>query len=108
MLTPIFRLLVWLGAFRWFVRHQRLVHTFVTNLRGPAERMAMLGVPIVDVILFTMISGNIPVAFAALSYADSVTVTIITDPAAMPDLEILRRALQAELDRLTADATPGT
>jgi hypothetical protein len=32
--------------FRWCVDHQRIVTAFVTNLRGPLERMTFLGATI--------------------------------------------------------------
>ena len=37
LLGPLFRLLAATGLLRWFVNRQRLVHTFATNLRGPAQ-----------------------------------------------------------------------
>ena len=37
LLGPLFRLLARTGLLRAFVNRQRLVHTFATNLRGPAE-----------------------------------------------------------------------
>ncbi len=35
LLGPFFRLLARTGLFQWFVDRQRLIHTFVSNLRGP-------------------------------------------------------------------------
>ena len=49
-----------------------------------------------------MITGNITVAFAALSYAGSLNVTVIADPELCPDLPDIVQALQRELDVLTA------
>lgn len=42
------------------------------------------------------------VAFAALSYASTLTVTVIADPDHLPDLPLLVAALQDELDRLAS------
>jgi diacylglycerol O-acyltransferase len=35
-----FRALSRLGLFQTFIEHQRLVHTFETNMRGPAEPLS--------------------------------------------------------------------
>ena len=46
-------------------------------------------------------SGNVAVNFVALSYAGSLTVTIVAEPDLVPDLPELASLLQAELDALT-------
>jgi hypothetical protein len=43
------------------------------------------------------------VAFAAASYAGQLTITLVADPDAVPDLAILKRAL---VDQLAALAIP--
>jgi hypothetical protein len=101
LLVPTFRLLARLGLFRWFVDRQRLVTTFVTNVRGPDRRLSFLGAPVTAVIPVTPTMGNVTVAFAALSYANTLTITIVADPDHCPDLPRLASALQDELDRLT-------
>lgn len=107
LVEPVFRALAWLGVFHWFVDHQRLVTTFVTNLRGPEARLSLLGAAITDVIAVAHVTGNVTVAFAVLSYAGALTVTVIADPDACPDLPVVVRALQHELDILT-QAEPET
>jgi diacylglycerol O-acyltransferase len=101
LLGPIFRLLARLGIFRWFIDRQRLVHTFVTNLRGPEAQLSFLGLPIVDILVVALITGNVTVSFAVLSYAGTLGITVIADPDRCPDLDALRDALQHELDQLT-------
>jgi hypothetical protein len=54
------------------------------------------------------IVGNVTVAFAVLSYAGTLTVTIIADPSHCPDLQLLVAALQRELHRMTGDLLKGT
>lgn len=101
--TPIFRMLTMLGIANWFMNHQRLVHTFVTNVRGPDHPMCLGGAPIVGLIPLSATTGNVTVAFAALSYADTFTITVVADPDHVPDLLVLTEALQAELDLLGLD-----
>jgi len=107
LLGPVFRAIAGLGAFRWFVDRQRLVTTFVTNLRGPDTALSFLGAPVTDVIPLSTITGNITVAFAALSYAGTLVVTVVADPENCPDLPVLAAQLQSELDAVTATPPAG-
>lgn len=110
LLGPVFRVLARLGIFGWFIDRQRLVNSFVTNLRGPGEQLHFLGAPITDVLPVAGISGNVTVAFAVLSYAGTLAITVMSDPDAVPDVPVLRDALQGELDahiRLLPDAIDG-
>jgi WS/DGAT/MGAT family acyltransferase len=108
LLGPGFRTLAKLGALRWFVDRQRVITTFVTNVHGPDTRLWFLGAPIARVIPVSPIVGNVTVAFAVLSYAGTLTVTIIADPSHCPDLQLLVAALQRELHRMTGDLLKGT
>ncbi len=102
LIGPAFRALATLGVFDWFISRQRLINTFVTNLRGPDRHLSFGGAPVVDVIAIPMVTGNITVAFAAMSYAGRLTVTVIADPSQCADLPDIAAALQNELDRLTS------
>ena len=96
-----FRILAGLGLYGRFIDHQRVNHTFVTNLKGSQTRMGLGGFPIVDLIALSTASGNVTVSFAVLSYMGRLTVTVIADPQTCPDLERLRDLLDAELAELT-------
>ena len=102
LLGPMFRLSGRLGVFRWFVDRQHLVTTFVTNLRGPGTPMAFLGASITGIVPITAITGNVTVSFAALSYAGTLTVTLVADPEHCPDLPLVAAELQDQLDTLVA------
>ncbi len=97
LLGPAFRLLAATGIFRWYINRQRLVHTFVTNLRGPAEQLTLGGAPVLAIIPVTQTAGNVPVTFAVLSYAGVLRISVITDPVRAPDAGRLVTALRAEL-----------
>ena len=90
-------LLARLRLLRWCIDHQRMVHTFVTNLRGPAEPVRIAGVTVTGLVPISLATGNVTVAFAAMSYAGTMTVTVVTDPTHHPDRDVLLRALEAEL-----------
>ena len=107
LLGPVFRALAWAGVFGWFIDRQRRINTFVSNLRGPEHRLAFLGAPVIEVIPVPMIAGNVTVAFAALSYAGRLNVTVVADPERCPDLPTVAQALQRELDLLTGAQPAG-
>ncbi|WP_421742986.1 WS/DGAT domain-containing protein [Cellulomonas sp.] len=48
----------------------------------------------------TVTAGNVGVAFAALSYAGALTVTVITDPDVVPETDALAADLGSELRRI--------
>ncbi|MDX8052339.1 wax ester/triacylglycerol synthase family O-acyltransferase [Lentzea sp. BCCO 10_0798] len=98
--VPIFRTLKVLGLADWFMNHQRMVHTVVTNVHGPDHPMCLGGAQVVGLIPLSATTGNVTVAFAALSYAGTFTITVVADPDRVPDLPVLTAALQAELDLL--------
>ena len=97
LLGPPFRLLAPTGLLRWFFNRQRLVHTFVTNLRGPAEPLTFAGAPIRAVIPIPATTGNVTVTFGVLSYAGMLRITVLSDPSQMPDVAVLTAALRQEL-----------
>jgi len=106
LLGPVFRLLARIGVFGWFIDRQRLVHTFVTNLRGPRDQLGFLGVPITEIDPVALVSGNVTVAFAVLSYAGTLAITIVADPQACPDLEVAGDLLAAELAQFATSRNP--
>jgi len=107
LLAPAFRLLAALGLFRWFVERQRLVNAFLTNLRGP-EGLVLGGHRVRRIAPIGVVAGNVAVAFAALSYAGRLTVTVVTDPEVVPEGGEIAAALDAALGELAAlGAEPG-
>jgi len=96
LIGPLFRGLAAIGVFGWFVNRQRLVNTFLTNLRGPAESVYLAGAPVTRIVPVTVTAGNVGVAFAALSYAGRLGVTVITDPDVVPEGAAVASALEAQ------------
>lgn len=96
LIGPLFRILAALRLFRWFVDRQRLVNSFLTNLPGPPGQFVIAGAPITGITPITVTAGNVGVAFAALSYAGTLTVTIIVDPDVVPEVRELAAALHEQ------------
>ncbi len=97
LIGPLFRGAAAVGVFGWFVNRQRLVNTFLTNLRGPADSVYLAGTPVTRIVPVTVTAGNVGAAFAALSYAGRLGVTVITDPDVVPEGKELARALETQL-----------
>jgi diacylglycerol O-acyltransferase len=108
LMGPAFRALGRLGLLGALMDHQHLVHTFSTNLRGPAEPLRLAGHRIDEVIGIALALGNVTVSFTAVSYAGALVVTLVADAAAWPDLDELAVALGAELDGLSRAGGSGT
>jgi WS/DGAT/MGAT family acyltransferase len=99
LFVPAFLLLARTGLLRWFASHQRAVHTFVTNLRGPEEPLTFSGAAVRAIIPIPSTTGNVTVTFAAVSYTGTLYITILSDPAGMTDAPALAAALRRELPR---------
>jgi diacylglycerol O-acyltransferase len=95
-----FRFLARLGLFAWFVDRQRLVDTFETNLRGPAEPLQLGGHRVTAIIPMAVNPGNIGVSFDVMSYAARLRITIVADPVVVPELDLLGRLLTETMTRL--------
>ena len=95
-----FRSLARVGAFRLFIDHQRLVNTFVTNVRGPAQPLALGGHEVSRIVPVAVTPGNTSVTFDVLSYAGCLGVTVVADPSALPDPTELSARLSIRLDEL--------
>lgn len=104
VLAPVVRVLAALGVVRWYIDRQRRVNTFVTNLRGPVHPLRLCGAPVTEAIAVNAITGNVTVAFGALSYAGALGITVVTDPDNGPDVERLVVLLEHELDQLAGVA----
>lgn len=108
-LGAVFRVLGALGVFRYFVEHQRLVHTFESNLRGPSTPLRLAGRPVRSVVPVAANPGNVGVSFLVLSYAGRLVVSVVADPFVVPDQDALTDLLAVELARIgSAEPPPPT
>ena len=80
-----FRGLARIGALQWFVDHQRLVNSFVTNVRGPATPWHFCGCTVSRLVPVAVTPGNVAVTFDVMSYAGTLGITVVTDPEVVPD-----------------------
>ncbi|PXA68218.1 wax ester/triacylglycerol synthase domain-containing protein [Cryobacterium arcticum] len=106
LLGPLFRLLARLGLYRRFINGQRRIHTFTSNVRGPAAPLTMFGCPVTALLPLSAPTGNVTVAFAVLSYAGTLAITLVADLDACPDLTTLRSLLVQELAGFAVPESP--
>lgn len=107
LVAPAFRLLAALGLFRPMIDRQRLVNSFLTNMRGPDQPMRVAGAAIHRIAPVTVAAGNVSVAFAALSCAGTLTISVIVDPDLVPESDDVARALRRELEGLAQGSSSG-
>ncbi|WP_347350768.1 wax ester/triacylglycerol synthase domain-containing protein [Intrasporangium sp.] len=94
----LFRPLAAMGGFRWYLRHQRRMHTLVSHVRAPVQPVRLAGHPVVAAAALAVgEAGNMPVYFEVLDYAGTLTVTVVTDPDHFPEADRLVRELESEL-----------
>jgi len=98
----VFRAMGALGIFQVFIDHQRLVHTFVTNVRGPQAPVHFAGHPTTTVIPLAITPGNVGVCFDILSYAGRLVATVVADPDIVPEQDLLTSLLAEEFAQLLA------
>jgi WS/DGAT/MGAT family acyltransferase len=99
VLGGAFRVLASMGAYGWYMRRQRRMHTLVSNVRGPGVVVSVGGVSVRGMIpLVVGGNTNITVMFLALSYCGELVVTVVADPDRCPDLDRLGVLLSGELD----------
>ncbi|MER5670927.1 wax ester/triacylglycerol synthase domain-containing protein [Pseudonocardia alni] len=108
LLDPAFRLVAAAGVLPWLLDHQHLVSTVVTDLRGPAAPVALLGTGVSAMVPVVSTVGDVPVVVAALSYAGVLVLSVVADPDTCPELDRLVADVRAELDALAGpDGTNG-
>jgi diacylglycerol O-acyltransferase / wax synthase len=101
-LSLAFRGLRRIGLLAPLLARQRLVHTFVSNVRGPTQPLALAGLRVVEAIPVAVSPGNVGASFDALSYANHLVVTVVADPTVVPEQDQLTEDLRSELLALLA------
>ena len=56
--------------------------------------------------LTTTTPGNVPVVFGAFSYDGALTITVVADPDACPEVDAVADDLRAELDAIRSPRAP--
>ena len=94
--AQVFRAVGALGMYRRFVDRQRSITTLLTNMRGPADPLWVLGRRVTRAVPLATLVGNVTAVTAALSCGGELVVTVMCAPEAAPFA-----------DELTADLADG-
>jgi hypothetical protein len=85
----------------WFMnQHQRIGNTSLSTMRGPAAELRLAGHPIRRIVPAASRAANVGVSFIALSYAGTMTISIVHDPAQLPAPSALLADLADALEEL--------
>ena len=82
------------------------INLICTNVPGPPAQRYLAGAKIDAIYPFAPVALGTPLSIALLSYGDTYGVGIDTDPAAIPDPELLSRYLAAAVDEIEDRAVP--
>lgn len=80
------------------------INLICTNVPGPAAPRYLAGAKIEAIYPFAPVALGTPLSIALMSHGDTYGIGIDTDPAAIPDPELLRRYLDAAVDEIEARA----
>jgi diacylglycerol O-acyltransferase / wax synthase len=78
-------------------------HDIRDEPRGPEQLVTFWGAVVDQVVPVTTTTGNVPVVFGALSYAGVLTLTVVADPDACPEVDAIAAELRTGLDALCAE-----
>jgi WS/DGAT/MGAT family acyltransferase len=84
---------------------QHVINVLTTNLHGPKSPLYFAGARLLEAAGIPPIAGNVTVSFAALSYADRLTLTVITDARAWPDRNVLVDGMRASWNELAGSTS---
>ena len=94
-------------AYRYFAQMAtRQINLICTNMAGPPGRRYLAGAGVEAILPFAPVALGVPLSIALLSYADTYGIGIDTDPAAIPDPELLHRYLDMAVDEIERCASP--
>lgn len=83
------------------MRHQRWANVYVANVPGPTARLSVAGAPLLELFPVVPLIGNVTLGFGALSYAGGLTLTVVADADACPDVAVFTSGLRPDLEILS-------
>jgi hypothetical protein len=84
----------------------RQINLICTNMPGPPARRYLAGATVECIYPFAPVALGVPLSIALLSYGGTYGIGIDTDPAAIPDVELLHRYLATAIDEIERCALP--
>jgi WS/DGAT/MGAT family acyltransferase len=84
----------------WLQVQAAPVNTICTNVPGPPVSLYVQGLRLETLVPMVPLAQGVGLAFAILSYADTLTIGITADPALVPDVERLTELLETGFEEL--------
>lgn len=103
--TALMVTLARLGITRAYIRRQHMINVLTTNLPGPPVPLYFAGARVHDPVAMPPIAGNVTASFAALSYDGGLTLSVVADGAAWPDIDLLITSMRKCWLELRAQAS---
>jgi hypothetical protein len=92
-------------AHRWFARTvygRRFLHGIVSNMPGPSSEHRLAGAPMVATYPLLPLAPDTAFAVGVLGWTDRLCVSLVTDPAPVPDPDAMTDGFRAVVDQLIA------
>jgi hypothetical protein len=84
----------------WLQVQAAPVNTICTNVPGPPVSLYVQGLRLETLVPMVPLAQGVGLAFAILSYADTLTIGITADPALVPDVDRLTELLETGFEEL--------
>ncbi len=98
-----------LAAAARLIHHQPSFNLVATNVPGPDVPLYVLGARMLEAFPLVPIAGNLSVGVAALTYDGQLTVGLLADPDACPDLSVFAAGIRRSfVDLVAAASVPNT
>lgn len=81
-------------ASRQLVNHQPFVNLVVTNVRGSAQPLSLLGAQIKEIVPIVPLGGNLTLGVAVLSYAGQLSIAVHGDADACADIGLVTDGIE--------------
>jgi diacylglycerol O-acyltransferase len=79
---------------------QRQIVTVTTNVPGPRETLYLLGRPMLEILPYVPIATQLRTGIAFFTYRDQLTIGVTGDYDFAPEVELIAREIEADLDEL--------
>jgi hypothetical protein len=94
------------AAIATLVNRQPFVNVVITNVPGTPFPLYALGARLLDVIPVVPLGGNLSISIGALSYLDTLTLGVTSDPDTCADVDVLLDGIRRAAGSLGVSVLP--
>lgn len=100
--SPVLRSTLLQRAAMALLTRQQVYHVYLADVPGPRKPLSLMGARMIELFPVVAIMGNLTIGVGALSFAGQLNITVVADPAACPDVDVLANGLRDTLRALGA------